>query len=300
MKLYKTSLTVEYVHHCPPPSPQVVVVSSPAWFSSACDPEERRKQLSSLVALSSPGPHAFLLCVSVNQPSEDEGRALDALARLFGPAAVGSYTTVLFTHTEELDEDEQLEGYLATWRKDLVEMVARCGDRYHTLESRGGGAEERRAVEELLEKVTESQHLSCPLYQEAEERVEARQVEIVRRRREEEHDSPTDPEAEVTEEEMEAVREEAERSVGGFTLDLGGVFPSSSVSPSSHAVHGGLWERLLAWVRWLPSLVRREALMGALVGLFVGGPFGGMVGATVGSVASEVGKRKTEETEKSK
>lgn len=280
----------------------MVVVSSPAWFSSACDPEERRKLLSSLVALSSPGPHAFLLCVSVNQPSEDEGRALDVLAQMLGPAAVSTYTTILFTHTEELDEDEQLEGYLATWRKDLLEMVARCGDRYHTLESRGGGAEERRAVEELLEKVKEggAQHFSCPLYQEAEERVKARQVEIVRQRREEEHDSPSGPEDEVTEEEMEAVREEAERSVGGFALELGGIFPSSSVSPSSHASHGGLWERLVAWIRWLPSLVRRDALMGALVGLFVGGPFGGMVGATVGSVASEVGKRKTEETEKSK
>ncbi|XP_037834752.1 GTPase IMAP family member 4 isoform X2 [Kryptolebias marmoratus] len=293
-----------------PPSP-VVVVSSPAWFSSACDPEERRKHISSLVALSSPGPHAFLLCVAVNQPAEDETKALDALTKLFGPSAVSGNTIVLFTHTEELEEDEQLESYLVTWRKDLLEMVARCGDRYHTLESRGGGAEEqRRAAGELLEKVEQavresgSRHFSCPLYQEAEERLRTRQMEVARqRRREGEPASPTHAEAGVTEEEVEAAREEAERSVGGFDLDLGGIFSSSGASPPSRAPSflGGLWEKLTAWIRWLPSLVRREALVGALVGLFVGGPFGGMVGATVGSVATEVGKRKTEEkTEKTK
>lgn len=284
-----------------------MVVSSPAWFSSACDPEERRKHISTLVALSSPGPHAFLLCVSLSQPADDETKALAALDRLFGSSAVSRNTLILFTHTEELGEDEQLEEYLVTWRKDLLELVARCGDRYHSLESGGEGAEERSAVEELLEKVAQvvrengSQHFSCPLYQEAEERLRARQKDMVRQRREEGHESPTD--LEVTEEEMEAVREEAERSVGGFDLDLSGIFSSSSVSPSTPAPSsflGGVWAKLVAWIRWLPSLVRREALMGALVGLFVGGPFGGMVGATVGSVATEVGKRKTEETEKTK
>ncbi|KAF7220637.1 GTPase IMAP family member 7 [Nothobranchius furzeri] len=277
---------------------QVLVISSPAWFSSACSPEERRKQLSSLVALSTPGPHAFLLCVSVNQPAEDETKALEALTKLFGPSAVSRNTVVLFTHTEELGEDEQLEEYLVTWRKDLLALVARCGDRYHTLESRGGEPEEKRAVEELLEKVeqalkeSETPHLSCQLYQEAEDRVRARQVEMVRQRRGEEHESPTDPE--VTEEEMEAVREEAERSVGDFNLDTEGIFSLSSMPPPCHppSLLGGLWGKLTAWIRWLPSLVRREALLGALVGLFVGGPFGGMVGATVGSVATEVGKRK--------
>uniref|UniRef100_A0A8C6NZ16 AIG1-type G domain-containing protein n=1 Tax=Nothobranchius furzeri TaxID=105023 RepID=A0A8C6NZ16_NOTFU len=82
--------------------------------------------------------------------------SLEALTKLFGPSAVSRNTVVLFTHTEELGEDEQLEEYLVTWRKDLLALVARCGDRYHTLESRGGEPEEKRAVEELLEKVEQA------------------------------------------------------------------------------------------------------------------------------------------------
>ncbi|XP_074511676.1 GTPase IMAP family member 9 [Sebastes fasciatus] len=285
---------------------QVVVVSSPAWFGSCCDPEERRRHISSFIALSSPGPHAFLLCVPVNQPADEEAKALDALKELFGPTAVSTNTIVLFTHTEELEEDEKLEEYLVTWRKDLLELVERCGDRYHTLETLRGEPEEGKAVEELLEKVEQAlresgtQHVSSPLYQEAEERVRERQVEILRQRRGEDQASPTDsqPEENVTEEEMEAVRAEAERSVGDLNVDVESIFPSTGVSPSSAAPSflWGLWEKLTGWMSWLPRVVRREALFGALVGLFVGGPFGGVMGATVGSVATEVGRRKTQKT----
>ncbi|XP_035510744.1 GTPase IMAP family member 4 [Morone saxatilis] len=281
---------------------QVVVVSCPAWFGSGCDPKERRRHISSFIALSSPGPHAFLLCVPVNQPADEEAKALDVLQELLGPSAVSTNTIILFTHTEELEEDEQLEEYLATWRKDLQELVERCGDRYHTLETRSGEPEERKALEELLEKVEQAvresgtQHFSCPLYQEAEERVRERQVEIARQRRGKVSPTDSPPEEDVTEEEKEAVREEAERSVDDLNVDLDSIFPSACVSPSSPAPSflWGLWERLTGWLRWLPTLVRGEALLGALVGLFVGGPFGGMMGATVGSVATEVGRRKAE------
>lgn len=285
----------------------MVVVSSPAWFGSCCDPTERKRHISSFIALSSPGPHAFLVCIPVNEPADEETKALDVLEKLFGPSAVRTNTIILFTHTEELEEDEQLEEYLATWRKDLRALVARCGDRYHTLETRSGEPEEGKAVEELLEKVeqavggSEGRHFSCPLYQEVEERVRERQVEVVRQRRgEDDQESPTDsqPEENVTEEEMEAAREEAERSVGDLNVDVDSIFPPASVSLSSPAPSflWGLWEKLSGWMRWLSSLVRREALLGSLVGLFVGGPFGGMMGATVGSVATEVGRRKTQKT----
>ena len=257
----------------------------------------------SFIALSSPGPHAFLLCVPVNQPADGEAEALDVLKEIFGPSAVSGNTIVLFTHTEEQEEEESLEEYLVTWRKDLQELVERCGGRYHTLETRGEETEEGQAVQELLQKVEQVvaesglPHISCPLYQKAEERVRARQVEIVRQRRGEEL-TDTPQQMDVTEEEMEVVREEAERSIDDLNVDLDSVLPSASVLPSSPSPSflWVFWEKLKSWVTWLPTIVRREALMGALVGLFVGGPLGSMMGATVGSVATEVKRRKTQKT----
>ncbi|KAJ8406847.1 hypothetical protein AAFF_G00297630, partial [Aldrovandia affinis] len=58
---------------------QVAVVDTPDWFCSERPPEEVRSQLSTCVALSAPGPHAFLLCVPVDQPAQMELRALGAL-----------------------------------------------------------------------------------------------------------------------------------------------------------------------------------------------------------------------------
>lgn len=234
----------------------------------------------------------------MNQPADAETKALDVLEELLGPSAISSSTIVLFTHTEELEGDEQLEDYLVTWRKDLGELVKRCGHRYHTLETHEGRGEEdkeekeRRAVEELLEKVEQlvkksgAPYFSCRLYEEAEERVRAKQEELVKERRGED----------ATEEEREAVREEAERSIDDLNVDVESLFPSLSVSPSSSppSFLWLLWEKFTGWMRRLPKVVRKEALLGAFVGLFVGGPLGGMMGAAVGSVAVEVGRRKSQ------
>lgn len=273
---------------------QVTVVSSTDLFGLACDPEDRKRQLCSLLALSSPGPQAFLLCVPLNQSTDAEVKALDVLEQLLGPDAVQSHTVVLFTHTEELDPEERLEEYLLTWRKDLIELVRRCGDRYHTLETQGK-TETKDAVQELLDKVDQAlkesgkEHFSCQLYQDVEEQIQKKQEEILKQK----HENGLS----IDNESLEMVRQEAERSVEDLDLNLDALFPPSSapVSPNRSFLWG-LWEMLTGWLWRLPKLVRREALLGALVGLFVGGPVGGAVGATVGSVATEVGRRKTQKT----
>ncbi|KAK5856758.1 hypothetical protein PBY51_008331 [Eleginops maclovinus] len=269
---------------------QVELVSSGLWFGSGCDPDERRRHISSFISRSSPGPHAFLLCIPLNQPSDGEAAALQVLEKLLGSSAIRTRTILLFTHTEELDQDETLEGFLVTWRKDLLELVEKCGERYHTLE-RG-----LKAVEELMEKVEQvassdsgEKHFSCDLYREAEEKVRRMQEEMVQQRKGDE---------EITEEDMLEVRDEAERSAGDLDVEVDHLFPSDGcgVSTAPPCFLWRLWEKLSGWARWLPTVVRREALLGALVGLFVGGPVGGMMGATVGSVATEVGKRRTQKT----
>lgn len=271
----------------------MAVVSSPAWFNLDF-PNERKRHILSFVTLSAPGPHAFLLCVSLKETSNGEAKALDVLDKLFGPGAVSQRTTILFTHTVELDEDESLEEYLNTWRKDVQELVKRCGDRYHILESYNGVAED--AFCELVEKVEElmkensEQHFSCPLYQEVEKRLENRQARRLKER------VVIPPEDELIEAELEAIMEEVEQTVDFESLGLLGIFPSANISSSSSSASffWRCWEKLTGWMRWLPTLIRREALLGAFVGLFVGGPLGGMMGTTVGSVATEVKRRRTQ------
>lgn len=275
----------------------MVLISSPAWFSSSCDQEERRRLIRSLIALSSPGPHAFLLVVPVNRPADGEAVALDVLARLLGQAAVGARTALLFSQMEELDEDETLEDYLLTWRKDLQKLVDRCGHRYRPLVAGVGGEKGRAVISDLLEMVEEAVakpekeekshqgHLTCPLYQQVEQKIRERQQEIIRQQ------GGAD---------LDNVRTEAELTVDldqEVFLDVDALLLSPLSPPATAPPRSFLqtcWAALAAWLDRLPCLVRREALLGALLGLFIGGPLGGVLGATVGSVATEVKRRKAE------
>uniref|UniRef100_A0A674DWZ8 AIG1-type G domain-containing protein n=2 Tax=Salmo trutta TaxID=8032 RepID=A0A674DWZ8_SALTR len=300
---------------------RVAVVDTPDWFRSEHPPDVVRSQLSSCVALSAPGPHAFILCVPVDQPARAELQALGALEKVFGPGAVRTHTLVLFTHADRLKESgkvgvEGVEKYISSQRRDLLELVKRCGDRYHVMERGSGGEEERkRSVGELLEKVEQTvregggECFSCPLFQEAEDRVRQRQKEIVRERRgrgeevkrQALHSYSMQPlretEDEVDEEEIERTRDEAEKSVSA--LELGNLPSLSSSSAWSSSLLRWVWEKVGAGASQVPKLTAGGALLGGVVGVFFGGPIGGAIGATAGSVVTEVGRRRFSKTKNS-
>lgn len=262
------------------PHPQVAVVDTPDWFKSECSADDVRVQISSCIALSSPGPHAFLLCVPVDQPAKTELQALGALEAVFGPDSVQRHTVVLFTYADRLREsgkagDDGVEAYIAGQRSDLLKLVEKCGDRFHVMESGG------RNAAELLEKVEQTvkeaggQCYSCPAFQEAEDRVRQRQVEIAKERRDKKLQQQRgfreagqlgaqrrvlypsmqpvteEEEEEVREDEIEQTRDEAERSVGAMKLKS---LPPVSFSVMSPSLLSSFRERLESSAKMLPKL----------------------------------------------
>ncbi|XP_067435580.1 GTPase IMAP family member 8 [Thunnus thynnus] len=261
---------------------KVAVVDTPDWFNSERAPDEVRAQISSCIALSSPGPHAFLLCVPLDQPAKNELQALRALEVVFGPEAVQRHTLVLFTYLDQLREsgkagNDSVEAYIAAQRKDLLRLVEKCGDRFHVIET-GGGGRERENVAELLEKVEQTvreaggQCYSCPAFQEAENRVRQRQVEITRERRknlEEERrevrqlsteqrtlypymQPVAEAEEEVREDEIEKARDEAEMSVSTMNIESLPPITLSSMSPS--LLHS-MMEKMESTAKMMPKLM---------------------------------------------
>ncbi|XP_076137108.1 uncharacterized protein LOC143119461 [Alosa pseudoharengus] len=287
---------------------RVAVVDTPDWFRSERTPDEVRSQLSSCVALSTPGPHSFLFCVPLHRPS-DAGRlqALGALEGVFGAGAIRGHTLVLFTHADRLKEWSGgvagVEEYIASKRPDLLKLVEKCGDRYHILErpgsegGGGGGGEEveRRSVEELLEKVEQTVresgggHYSCPLYQEADSRVRDRQAELLQARRERsrEHLVTLQEDEEDKAAEVERTRDEAEKSI---QLDS---VPALSLPPAQFSLFlRSVGEKVAAGARKVPKVLAGGALLGGGLGVFLGGLIGGAVGVTGGVALAEVARRK--------
>ncbi|KAK5623523.1 hypothetical protein CRENBAI_013031 [Crenichthys baileyi] len=258
---------------------RVSVVDTPDWFKSEKTPDEVSAQISSCVALSSPGPHAFLLCVPVDQPAKSELQALTALGTIFGPEAVQKHTVVLFTYLDRLRTSgktggKSVEEYIASQRGDLVRLVEKCRDRFHLMEM-GEGQSQKQNMAELLEKVEQTvkeaggQYYSSPAFQEAEERVRQRQLEIAREKK------GTKPELsgdagqlsdvrqplaqineEMTEDEIGNTRDEAEMSVSNINLESLPPITLSTVSPS---LLRSMMEKMESSAKMLPKLLANSS-----------------------------------------
>ncbi|XP_068448153.1 uncharacterized protein [Clinocottus analis] len=285
---------------------RVAVVDTPDWFNSEQTPDEVRAQISSCVALSSPGPHAFLLCVPLDQPAKTELRALEALEAVFGPEAVQKHTLLLFTYVDKLRESQKagedgVEAYIAGQRGDLLKLVEKCQDRFHVLERGGGGG-----VAELLEKVDQmvkegGGRCYChPAFQEAEDKVRQRQVEIARERRSGKLDGEpgserpalypymqplVEAEEEVRQEEMEQTRSEAEKSVSAMNIESLPAVARSTLSPSLLHV---VMEKMRSSAKMVPKLLANGSVW---VGEGAKKVKGSPVWGSVGSGAQNVHKK---------
>ncbi|XP_069052388.1 uncharacterized protein [Lepisosteus oculatus] len=162
---------------------RVAVVDTPG----LCDPgrpaEEVRAELARCVALSAPGPHAFLLAVPVGRFAEEEARAARLVAGLFG-ARAAAHTLLLFTRGDDL-EGRGVEEYLReTAPPPLRALLAWCGGRHHVLDNRAPG--DRRQVQGLLGKVEAlvrengGRYYSSRLFEEAEAAIRAEQDRMLR------------------------------------------------------------------------------------------------------------------------
>ncbi|XP_041093696.1 trichohyalin-like [Polyodon spathula] len=145
-------------------------------------------QIRSCVSLSAPGPHAFLLVIPVGRFPEEERRAVETVQEIFSEEAVRSYTMLLFTHGDKL-KGKTIEDYIQRGSKELQQLVEKCGNRYHVLNTEDRS--DRTQVTQLLDKTdnmvkgNNGSYYTSEMYQQAEEK--AGEVRL-RKKREEQID----------------------------------------------------------------------------------------------------------------
>ncbi|CAL8311465.1 unnamed protein product [Arctogadus glacialis] len=163
---------------------RVVVLDLPGFGDTHLTQEQIITEISQCVALTAPGPHAFLLVVQVGRYTEEENTAVTMIAAVFGEAAVCNHTVVLFTRGDDLEEP--IEQYLASAPVSLKALIDRCGGRYHLLNNRAPS--DVQQVHELLgkvEQVVEDNGGGCyinAMYREAEIAIREEQDRIMRGR----------------------------------------------------------------------------------------------------------------------
>ncbi|XP_017336420.1 GTPase IMAP family member 4 [Ictalurus punctatus] len=155
-------------------STKVLVVDMPGFGDTRSDPSEVHTEIAKCVALSAPGPHAFLLVIQLGRYTEDEDRAAQDMLRIFGESALQHHTVVVFTRGDDLEESGgDLELFLGQDApKAMRSLLETCGRRYHVLNNRN--LENRKQVKELLRKVEKmveengGQYYTSATFQEAE------------------------------------------------------------------------------------------------------------------------------------
>ncbi|KAI4881824.1 hypothetical protein NFI96_029524 [Prochilodus magdalenae] len=128
---------------------KVSVVDTPGLFDTNLTETAVINRLVECITLSCPGPHVFLLVLTVGRFTEEENQTVMRLQRIFGDEAP-KHTIVLFTGGDRLKQSP-IEEYLAEAGNDLNRVMEKCGGRYHVFNNENMA--DRIQVTGLMDKI---------------------------------------------------------------------------------------------------------------------------------------------------
>uniref|UniRef100_A0A8C6WWW3 Zgc:152658 n=1 Tax=Neogobius melanostomus TaxID=47308 RepID=A0A8C6WWW3_9GOBI len=107
----------------------LAIIDTPGLFDTNYTQEEVLNRIKMCISLSSPGPHAFLICLTLGRFTKEEKDTVQMIQTTFGEEAA-NYTMVLFTHGDQL-RNQSIESYIAESSEDLQQLIDTCYGRYH-------------------------------------------------------------------------------------------------------------------------------------------------------------------------
>ncbi|KAJ8332282.1 hypothetical protein SKAU_G00427650 [Synaphobranchus kaupii] len=128
---------------------EVAVIDTPGLFDTTLSTEDVQQEIVKCMALASPGPHVFLLVISVGRFTQEERETLRFIKMTFGDKAE-KYTMVLFNRGDDLG-DESIGKYIVEGNAEIKKLIEDCGGRYHVFNNKENG--DRHQVIDLFKKI---------------------------------------------------------------------------------------------------------------------------------------------------
>lgn len=163
---------------------KILVVDTPGIFDTTQNNKNIQEEIVKCISISSPGPHAFILVLSIARFTDEEQKSVQHFVNAFGEN-IFRYFIVIFTRKDDLDEEEKsLTDHIKSVPATLQIFIKKCGGRVIAFNNRLKNKENDEQVEKLLSMVTDNvernkgECYTSEMYIEAEKILKEKDAEI--------------------------------------------------------------------------------------------------------------------------
>uniref|UniRef100_A0A672RT64 GTPase IMAP family member 8 n=1 Tax=Sinocyclocheilus grahami TaxID=75366 RepID=A0A672RT64_SINGR len=133
----------------------VAVIDTPGLFNPSLTNEQVQEEIMKCISLSAPGPHAFIIVLSVEKITPEEKDTLDMIKMIFSSKAA-DFCIVLFTRGDDL-RGQTMEQYVEKSKDaELKTLISDCGNRF--LAFNNTETQDQTQVTQLLNMIEEMNH----------------------------------------------------------------------------------------------------------------------------------------------
>ncbi|KAL0198931.1 hypothetical protein M9458_007471, partial [Cirrhinus mrigala] len=160
----------------------VTVIDTPGLFDTELSNDEIQKEISNCISMILPGPHVFIIVLSLGQRfTQEEVKSVNIIQEVFGENSI-KYTMVLFTRGDDL-KNKTIKECLGKPGSPLMKLIEACGNGYHVFDN--NQTEDRTQVSDLLEKIDAmvkangGSFYSCKIFRQMERDKQEQQMKIL-------------------------------------------------------------------------------------------------------------------------
>ncbi len=161
----------------------VTVIDTPGLFDTELSNEEIQREISNCISMILPGPHVFIIVLSLGQRfTQEEATTVKIIQETFGEHSL-VFTMVLFTRGDYL-KGKTLDQCLGKPGSSLMNFMEACGNRYHVFNNNNQTGDQTQ-VSDLLEKIDAmvaangGSFYSCKMFRQMEREKQEQEMKIL-------------------------------------------------------------------------------------------------------------------------
>lgn len=132
---------------------KLAVVDTPGLYDTTVPENDVKTEIAKCVSLASSGPHVILIVLQLTRFTEEEQKSVKIIQAMFGKKS-GTYTMILFTHGDVLEEGDDSLEKLISGCPGLPDVIKECYG-YHVFNNKLGDQDRLHQVRELLDKISQ-------------------------------------------------------------------------------------------------------------------------------------------------